>query len=221
MGSLFFLAVGVGAVMGFIGSMPIAGPVAVLVLERGLVRKAREGLGVALGAAAAETIYAFLAFWGVGAVLRRSPAVLPVARLVSSAVLITIGIYLATRKSARPELTEAEAKRGQKRKGFLLGASVTLLNPTIIATWTVAVAAVHSSGILTAGLPEAIGFALGVGGGIVGWFATLLHLLNRFQRGMRPENVDRVLHIAGWVVVGIGIALGVRPLAQALGWLKS
>jgi threonine/homoserine/homoserine lactone efflux protein len=221
MGSHFLLAVAVGGVMGFIGSMPIAGPVAVLVLERGLVRKAREGLGVALGAAAGETIYAFLAFWGVGAVLRRSPAVLPVARLVSSAVLITIGVYLATRRSARPELTEAEAKRGQKRKGFVLGASVTLVNPTIIATWTVAVAAVHSSGLLTAGTLEAIGFAVGVGGGIVGWFATLLHLLNRFQRGMRPENVDRVLHVAGWVVVGIGVALGVRPLAQALGWLKS
>jgi threonine/homoserine/homoserine lactone efflux protein len=221
MGPHFLLALAVGGVMGFVGSMPIAGPVAVLVLERGLVRKGREGLGVALGAAAGESVYAFLAFWGLGTVLRRSPAVLPVARLVSAAVLITIGIYLATRRSSPPPSPEAEMARGQKRKGFVLGASLTLLNPTIIVTWTVAVAAVHSSGYLTAGMLQAIGFALGVGGGIVGWFATMLHLLNRFQQGMRQEKVDRLLHIAGWVVVGIGVALGVRPFTLAIGWLKS
>jgi hypothetical protein len=103
----------------------------------------------------------------------------------------------------------------------VLGASLTLLNPTIIATWTVAVAAVHSTRLLSAGSLQAIGFALGVGGGIVAWFATLLHLLNRFQRGMRPETVDRLLHIAGWVVVVLGVGLGLRPVGQALGWLKS
>ena len=69
MATQILIALVAGSVMGFLGSMPIAGPVAVLVLERGLIRRRREGLGVALGAAAAEAIYAFLAFWGLGAVL--------------------------------------------------------------------------------------------------------------------------------------------------------
>jgi threonine/homoserine/homoserine lactone efflux protein len=220
MATHFLLAILVGAVMGFVGSMPIAGPVAVLVLERGLVRRAREGLGVALGAAAAESIYSFLAFWGLGTVLHARPGILPVSRLVGAGVMITLGVYLAFRKS-RPPLPGAEKhETGHRRRGMVLGLSVTFLNPTIIASWTVVTATVHSTGWVMPGLASAIAFAAGVGAGIVAWFATLLHLLMRFQSGLRPQTVDRVLNVTGWLVVAIGVGIGVRPFAQAFGWLR-
>ena len=220
MGTHFLLALLVGAVMGFVGSMPIAGPVAVLVLERGLVRRVREGLGIALGAALAEAIYAFLAFWGVGAALHASPRILPVSRLVGSGVMITLGVYLGTRR-AREHALEAELPEpaGRKRRGFLLGLSVTTVNPTIIASWTVVTATVHSTGWVLPGLPSAIAFDGGVGAGIVGWFVTMLRLLNRFQQGLAPRTVGRVLNVTGWLVVAIGVGLGVRPIGQAFGWL--
>jgi threonine/homoserine/homoserine lactone efflux protein len=212
------LAFLVGGVMAFVGSMPIAGPVAVLVLERGLVRRGREGLGIALGAAAAETVYAFLAFWGLGAVLHASPGILPASRLVGAGVMMTLGVYLATRKSRPRNVETGPEPVGRKRRGFLLGLSVTFLNPTIIASWTVVTATVHSTGWVLPGLPSAIAFALGVGGGVVAWFTTLLRLLLRFQSGLRPQTVDRVLRITGWLVVAIGFGIGVRPFAQAFGW---
>lgn len=215
------LALLVGVVMGFVGSMPIAGPVAVLVLERGLLQRAREGLGVALGAAVSESLYAFLAFWGVGAVIRSSPRILPVSRLIGAAVLVALGFYLATRKS-RPRPVEPPTGAlggGRKRKGFLLGLTITLLNPTVIATWTVAVAAVHSTALVNTGPFEAVVFAIGVGGGIVGWFTTMLHLLHRFQRRLEPATVDRLLHIIGWLIAALGTGLGIRPLGEALGLL--
>jgi threonine/homoserine/homoserine lactone efflux protein len=221
MGTHFLFAILAGAVMGFIGSMPIAGPVAVLVLERGLVRRGREGLGVALGAAAAESIYSFIAFWGLGTVLHAAPRLLPVSRLVGAGVMITLGIYLATRKSRPAQPMPERPGDGHRRRGIVLGLTVTFLNPTIIASWTVVTATVHSTGFVTPGLTSAIAFAAGVGAGIVAWFATLLHLLHRFQSGLRPRTVDRVLNVTGWLVVAIGIAIGVRPFAQALGWLRS
>jgi threonine/homoserine/homoserine lactone efflux protein len=222
MATHLLLALLAGAVMGFLGSMPIAGPVAVLVLERGLVGRRREGLGVALGAATAESIYAFLAFWGLGAVLHAAPGILPASRLVGAGVMITLGIYLATRRSrARTAEVEPPGATGHKRRGFLLGISVTFLNPTIIASWTVVTATVHSTGWVAPGLASAVVFAAGVGGGIVGWFVTMLRLLHRFQSGLRPQTIDRVLHITGWLVVAIGLALGVRPFAQAMGLLRS
>jgi threonine/homoserine/homoserine lactone efflux protein len=222
MATHLLLALLAGAVMGFLGSMPIAGPVAVLVLERGLVGRRREGLGVALGAATAESIYAFLAFWGLGAVLHAAPGILPASRLVGAGVMITLGIYLATRRSrARTTEVEPPDATGHKRRGFLLGISVTFLNPTIIASWTVVTATVHSTGWVAPGLASAVIFAAGVGGGIVGWFVTMLRLLHRFQSGLRPQTIDRVLHITGWLVVAIGVALGVRPFAQAMGLLRS
>jgi threonine/homoserine/homoserine lactone efflux protein len=214
----FLIALLVGAVMGFLGSMPIAGPVAVLVLERGLIRRGREGLGVAMGAAAAETVYAFLAFWGLGTVLQANPALQRAGRLVGAGVMMTLGIYLATRKSSgRPPTSDIP--EGRKRRGFLLGLSVTFLNPTIIVSWTAVTAAVHSTGWITPGIPTAVAFALAVGAGIVAWFATLLKLLHRFQSGVRPQTIDRVLNVTGWLVVAIGVALGARPFAQVLGWV--
>jgi threonine/homoserine/homoserine lactone efflux protein len=192
------------------------------VLERGLVRRGREGLGVALGAAAAETIYAFLAFWGLGTVLYASPKLLQASRLIGAAVMITLGIYLARRKSAppAPEGEPAAPTAGRKRRGFLLGLSVTFLNPTIVVSWTMVSATVHSTGLVGPGLVPAVVFALGVGSGIVIWFATLLRLLNRFQSGLRPQTVDRVLNVTGWLVVAIGVGLGVRAFVQALGWVR-
>ena len=223
MGTHILFAILAGTIMGFVGSMPIAGPVAVLVLERGLIRRGREGLGVAMGAATAESIYAFLAFWGLGSVLYSAPVLLRVSRLVGAGLMIALGIYLANRRSP-PRVPETESEKlvtaGRKRRGFLLGLSVTFLNPTIIVSWTMVTATVHSTGLVVPGLLSAVTFALGVGAGIVIWFATLLWLLNRFQSGLRPKTVDRVLNVTGWLVVAIGVGLGVRPLAQALGWVR-
>src|SRR4051795_11238662 len=120
MGTQILFALLAGTIMGFLGSMPIAGPVAVLVLERGLVRRGREGLAVALGAAAAESVYAFLAFWGLGSVLYGSPMLLQASRLVGAGVMITLGLYLANRKPA-PRIAETEGDSpaaGRKRRGF-------------------------------------------------------------------------------------------------------
>jgi threonine/homoserine/homoserine lactone efflux protein len=220
MGTHILFALLAGTVMGFLGSMPIAGPIAVIVLERGLVRRGREGLSVALGAAAAETIYAFLAFWGLGHVVYSSPGLMQASRLIGAGVMIALGIYLAKRRSAPPAPDGAPAVMGRKRRGFLLGLSVTFLNPTIIVSWTMVSATVHSTGLVGPGILSAVTFALGVGSGIVLWFATLLSLLNRFQSGLRPRTVDRVLNITGWFVVAIGVALAFRALAQVLGWVR-
>jgi threonine/homoserine/homoserine lactone efflux protein len=212
------LALVVGAVMGFVGSMPIAGPVAVIVLERGMVRRSRAGLAIAVGAAAGESVYAFLASWGVGAILSAHPHILPFSRLLGAAVLVALGIYLAARRTRPRDEPHGSAEvTGQRRRGVLLGASLTLLNPTIIASWTVAVAAVHSTGLLAFGVLAAVGFAIGVGLGIVGWFALMLQVICRFQRRLQPETVDRVLHVTGWLVAALGVALAVKPIAQAFG----
>jgi threonine/homoserine/homoserine lactone efflux protein len=221
MGAHLLFTLIAGAVLAFVSSMPIAGPVAVLVLERGLVGRKREGLGVALGSATAESIYAFVAFWTMGAALNAAPGILRVSRMVGAGVMVVLGIYLATRKSRPRSLgPHAPEPAGRKRRGFLLGLSVTFLNPTIIATWTAATATVHTTGLVGTGLLSAIVFAAGVGTGIVGWFTTMLRLLRRFQSGLRPETIDRVLHVTGWLVVAIGIGLGVRPFGQAFGWLN-
>ena len=55
----------VGLILGFVGSIPIAGPTSVIVLKNTLEKGNREGLDIAAGAGVAEAIYAFFAFWGL------------------------------------------------------------------------------------------------------------------------------------------------------------
>jgi hypothetical protein len=90
----------------------------------------------------------------------------------------------------------------------------------VIATWAMAVTAVHSIALVKTGTFDAVVFALGVGGGIMGWFTTMLHLLHRFQRRLQPVTVDRLLHIIGWLIAALGTGLAIRPLGEALGLLN-
>ena len=67
---MFLIPLTVGLLVGFIGSVPIAGPVAALVFKCGLDGRFRKGLQIGFGNGVAEGLYACLAFWGVGALLR-------------------------------------------------------------------------------------------------------------------------------------------------------
>ena len=58
-----------GFALGFVFSMPVAGPVSLLVFGRGLQGRGRSGVSLALGSSIAESMYAYLAFWGFSALL--------------------------------------------------------------------------------------------------------------------------------------------------------
>src|SRR5262245_24321492 len=124
------LALIIGAVLGFIGSMPVAGPIAVLVVTRGLGTSSRGAAArIAAGAALVESIYAFLAFWGLGAVLHRFPMIAPASRLLGAGLLITVGVYLLRRGATTPQDPPAEAPvASDNRGGLLLGMTITALN---------------------------------------------------------------------------------------------
>ena len=69
-----------GFVFGFIGSVPVAGPIAVLVLERSLAHRYSDAEGIAVGGAVAESAYAGAAFLGLGFLIKSYPIVLVGAR---------------------------------------------------------------------------------------------------------------------------------------------
>ncbi len=199
------LALVLGSVFGFVGSMPVAGPIALLVFAYGAHGRARSAFYVALGAALAESIYAFVTFWGFAELLRRYPLVVPVSRAVGAVVLLATGAYMIARKprdDRGPGSERSHSKRGGK---FLLGFTITALNPTLLVTWTAAVTALSSAlghGLRTR---DALPFAAGACAGIVGWFAVLLVLMRRYREKFSPSTLDRVARGAGVLLIGLGL----------------
>jgi threonine/homoserine/homoserine lactone efflux protein len=202
-----------GFVLAFLGSIPIAGPIAVIVLSKGLEHRNRAGLFIAMGAAVAEAIYAFLAFWGFSAVLSRFPKLVPATRLVGCLILIGLGIYLAVRTPKSKEAQQQKDKKGVVGvRNILLGFSMTFVNPTLLVTWTAAVGAAHSSGILDMQPHNAFPFSLGVCGGIIAWFALMLALLAKFHDKMKPEKMQIIIKAIGVALIVLGSAFAIRVL---------
>ena len=211
------LALLVGFLLGFVGSMPIAGPIAVVVVSKGLESKPRSALYIAAGAAVAESAYAFMAFWGLASVLGHFPVLLPASRLFGSGLLIALGLYFLFRKRKDPAPLHRAPDRGGY-KDVLFGLSVTAANLTLIVTWTAAVSAVNSTGFLHARAVDAFPFAGGVAVGIFGWFALLLWLLSRFRSKVNPSTIDRVIRAMGAFLAALGVAFALRVI---VGWLRA
>jgi len=203
----------VGFAFGFIGSMPVAGPISVLVLHLGLARDPRHALFVAVGGALAESLYALLAFWGLSAVLARYPMVLPAARAAGGVILLALGLAMLL---GRPPGARPETGRKGRKRSFALGFLITAVNPTLILTWTAAVAALHSTGLLAMDRAGALPFAASVCAGIIAWFVTLLWLAGKWRDRVSLRSMARFMRGMGIVLVALGGGLALRALLKAV-----
>jgi threonine/homoserine/homoserine lactone efflux protein len=207
------LALLVGFLFGFLGSMPIAGPTAVVVFAKGLDNQVRTGMYIVGGASLAEATYAFMAFWGLTAVLSRFPFLLPASRLFGCALLMALGFYFVFRRKTGDKTMPRAPERGGYQS-FLLGLSLTAANPTLLVTWTAAVSASHSIGLLRVHAMDAFPFAGGVAMGIVSWFTTLLWLLSHFRNKVNRSTLDRGIRAMGVVLIVFGGALAIRVVVR-------
>jgi threonine/homoserine/homoserine lactone efflux protein len=202
----------IGFCFGFFGSIPIAGPIAALVLQRGLVGKFRAGALIGAGAAVAEAGYAFMAFWGFSTFLVKYPIVEPISRLLAALILLGLGVSFA-RYVAPHEKKEEQPRKDSDFKSVSLGFTITALNPTLIATWTAATTTLYSSDLIVFEPSSAPLFALGSLIGIGGWFSLLTYLLRRYRERFREETLTMVVRAVGWLIAALGLWFGYRFVA--------
>ena len=204
----------IGFIAGFVAAVPIAGPVAVLVLRDALAGNRGAARQIALGSAVAESLYAGVAFAGIGAAFDRFPVLLPITRIASAVILVIVGIYLIVRHPK--DAQEVKTKDAPVRAKWLVGLSITALNPTLIASWTAVVAALHGAGVASSNPLHAIPFALGIGLGIMAWFFVLLALVARYREKLNPNVVRRGVQIVGGLLAAGGVAMAVRTVVGFL-----
>lgn len=194
-----------GAALGFVLSIPAAGPLLGLVVLAGARGDFRRGLALASGGALAESLWALAALWGVDQLLARQASLLPAMRIASALLLVAIGVVLWRRAS--PGTPEPQARQ-RALAPALLGFSLVLVNPGFPLTWAAVIAALYSSGV-----PEVIAlpFALGVFAGIVVWFALVLAVARRLGSGLDARRLAKATRVvaallfavAAWLLVSL------------------
>jgi len=204
------LAVLVGFLFGYIGSVPVAGPIAMLVLRLGLNHDVRHARNVAIGGAVAEACYALLAFWGLSSVLARNPRVLPASEIAGGAICLILGTVLILRPPSAPRPREEGVRTRGLKRSLAGGFFITALNPTLIVTWTAALTALHATGLFALETRRALPFAAGVLTGILAWFTTLLSLVRRYKERWSPEAIRTFIRAMGGALVAGGAYVGIR-----------
>ena len=199
-----------GFVFGFVGSMPLAGPISLLVFGRGLQDRARSGVYIAAGSAIAESVYAYLAFWGFSELLAAYGWIELLSRGLAAVLLTGLGIHFVRRDAAQPDPSYTPTKDVGNKRSFALGFTITALNPTLMATWGAAVTALHSFDLVAFGPGRALPFSVGVCLGITGWFTLLLSLLGRYRARFKAETVAKVVRAMGFLLIGLGLFFAVR-----------
>jgi len=207
----------VGFIMGFLGSVPVAGPIAILVVSRGVAGRPRHGIAIAAGGAIPEAIYCGLAFLGMGTLFTTYPSIGLAARALAGVILLVLGFYFIRTK---PEhINPSERVRSFEPDGltkdFLLGFTITILNPTLLLTWTAAIAAVSGFRIFTFSVADHLLFPSFAFLGIVVWFFLLLEIIKHSTGRFSNRTLALILKSMGvllWVFAALFLSAFLKDI---------
>ncbi len=200
-------ALGVGFLMGWVGSMPLAGAVSIFVFQRGLSGKFRLGILLAAGAATAEAIWCLIAVIGAEKILSRWPGLEVVAKTAGGLILVALGFYFLLKIKSLPAPTDQDPKGDETPdtllREFWLGFMLVAGNISIPFTWLGMITIAVSWGLNPVAGPPLF-FVTGVALGIMGWFTVLLKLLSAFRSRFRPETHERLMKAMGFLLLAVG-----------------
>ena len=133
----------IGFLAGFFFSMPVAGPISILVVSFTLHGHRKRGMMTALGAAVVDFFYIFVAVFGFTKLIIRFKFSIPYILIIGSLFIFYIGYKLWKTQVHFDEEEEKVVLKGRlfaMAKGhhsFLTGFFVNLLNPTLFIGWLV------------------------------------------------------------------------------------
>jgi threonine/homoserine/homoserine lactone efflux protein len=205
---VYGLAIIAGFAMAFLGSMPPVGPIAVLLLERGVAGRTREGLRIGWGAALAEAIYCALAMAGISELMQRYSIVETIARFVGVAVLVVLGAYFVRFRVS----SDGKHVDEKKRRPFALGFGISAANPTLIITWSGSIATLLAFTHARFDVAARALFVAGVLAGMLAWFHLFLWMLARWRDRITLRAAQWTIRVAGAAMIALALWGLVRAL---------
>lgn len=127
----------IGFVAGFILSIPVAGPINILITSNALLGKLRYCLKVAVGAAVIEFFYVLVIVFGIVSLYELYKPFVPYILIVGSLVLVVVGIRVMRTKFNLTNVNLKEIVRDKiaNKGGFLTGILINITNPSLFLGW--------------------------------------------------------------------------------------
>ncbi len=216
----FPLSLVIGILAGFFGAIP-PGPLNVTCLRKALQGRRREAYRVASGGAVVDAIVCLLIGLGLGWILE-TVVTNPWVKGVLAVFVTGYGLKLLVLDQKRDReafaASNADGENGEAapRKPGILGVFTGLLqgaaNPALFVNWTILVSFLVGHRLFHPSLPSALGFGVGVGLGVFGWFVLVIELADRWK-ARAGAWVARSTIVAGALLVAFGIYFTWRSFA--------
>jgi len=154
----------VGLIVGFIFSMPIAGPISILITSNALKGRLRYCNLATIGASFADFVFVFIAVFGLTKFYSLYKPFIPYILAGGSIFLLIVGYRIARTRVDIEHMHEGKMaeKIEEKHYGaFWTGFLISFLNPTLFLSWMTSsffiISLVASLGFNTGGLDRNIG----------------------------------------------------------------
>jgi threonine/homoserine/homoserine lactone efflux protein len=148
----------IGLVAGFIFSMPIAGPISILVTSNALKGRLKYCNLLAIGASLADFLYVLLAVYGVTHLFTEFRGIIPYILGAGALFVLYVGIKIIRTKFDPYHIDEeqrlADEQEKKHRGAFYTGFMINFLNPTLFFGWLI-------SSFITLSFASSLGFNTG------------------------------------------------------------
>ena len=162
MDSLITIAI-VGLFVGFIFSMPIAGPISILITSNALKGRIKYCKMATLGASFADFVYVFVAVYGLTKFYGAYKPFIPYILLAGTFFLLYLGYKISGTKVDLEHIddkNQSPRKIKKERSGFWTGFLLNFLNPTLFLGWLsssfIIISVVAALGFNTGGLDKSV-----------------------------------------------------------------
>ena len=192
-----------GFLIGWLISLPM-GPIGVLCVQRTLSSGRISGIVSGMGAAAADTLFALIAGYGVNYVVGFIEEKKFLFEIISSSVLMAFGLKVYFTNTVKQFRRSKGGKYDNLSKKFFSVFFLTLTNPIMIL-WFVWLFAILNIVLNTSNYVLSSFLILGVYGGAAVWWIILANIVNRFRNNLRMRRLYWLNKIAGSIIILFGI----------------
>ncbi|MCK5137385.1 MAG: LysE family transporter [Bacteroidales bacterium] len=200
-GLLFLLQ---GILLGGLISVPI-GPVNVICLQKTLKLGRIQGFRATFGATLADSIYAMIAFLGLGTVIHLIEDFRTLFELTGGIVILVFGVVLFLKDSKRL-YSKYSTRPNNNTNSILHSFMFAISNPLTVLFFLTYLSSISSDAMLQSKYQMII-FVGGVFIGSLTWFFSLSGLVDRFKKHVDLRRMHQINMICSGVLCITGVLL--------------